>query len=161
MLLIDGFSAWQKYRDQVDGDGEWIGLLRGAGSSLTAVAKASTAARPCCWLSCQVKLLACSAAALPTTIAYPPAAMSTAPAPKARLASLDQFRGYTVVGMVFVNFVGAYVAIPLILKHRNTYCKLRRHDHAAILLCGRLRLSAGLWPPRVERGTVLGVWACS
>ncbi len=48
--------------------------------------------------------------------------MSTAPAPKARLASLDQFRGYTVVGMVFVNFVGAYVAIPLILKHRNTYC---------------------------------------
>jgi hypothetical protein len=48
--------------------------------------------------------------------------MSTAPAPKARLASLDQFRGYTVVGMVFVNFVGAYLAIPLILKHRNTYC---------------------------------------
>ena len=48
--------------------------------------------------------------------------MSTAPAPKARLVSLDQFRGYTVVGMVFVNFVGAYVAMPLILKHHNTYC---------------------------------------
>ena len=41
---------------------------------------------------------------------------------KTRLSSLDQFRGYTVVGMVFVNFVGAYLATPIILKHHNTYC---------------------------------------
>src|SRR3954451_1317839 len=44
-----------------------------------------------------------------------------------RLASLDQFRGYTVLGMFFVNFVGGYVAfktLPLlpVLKHHNTYC---------------------------------------
>jgi Heparan-alpha-glucosaminide N-acetyltransferase, catalytic len=47
--------------------------------------------------------------------------MPTAQSPKARLVSLDQFRGYTVAGMVFVNFVGAF-AVPVLLKHRNTYC---------------------------------------
>jgi hypothetical protein len=47
--------------------------------------------------------------------------MPTAQPQKARLVSLDQFRGYTVVGMILVNFVGAF-AVPVILKHRNTYC---------------------------------------
>ncbi|MCC6794992.1 MAG: DUF1624 domain-containing protein [Candidatus Hydrogenedentes bacterium] len=46
-------------------------------------------------------------------------------APAARLASLDQFRGYTVAGMFLVNFLGGYAAIrhyaPL-LCHHNTYC---------------------------------------
>lgn len=40
----------------------------------------------------------------------------------ARLASLDQFRGYTVAGMFLVNFVGSYAASPLLLKHHKTYC---------------------------------------
>jgi predicted acyltransferase len=39
-----------------------------------------------------------------------------------RIVSLDQFRGYTVVGMLFVNFLGGYVVVPEIFKHRNTYC---------------------------------------
>jgi predicted acyltransferase len=39
-----------------------------------------------------------------------------------RIASLDQFRGYTVAGMLLVNFVGGFAAIPGILKHHNTYC---------------------------------------
>lgn len=39
-----------------------------------------------------------------------------------RIASLDQFRGYTVLGMFFVNFVGSFAAIPAIFKHHNTYC---------------------------------------
>lgn len=39
----------------------------------------------------------------------------------ARIASLDQFRGYTVFGMVLVNFVGAFSATPAIFKHHNTY----------------------------------------
>ncbi len=39
-----------------------------------------------------------------------------------RLASLDQFRGYTVAGMFLVNFVGSYVATPLVLTHKNTFC---------------------------------------
>jgi predicted acyltransferase len=38
-----------------------------------------------------------------------------------RLASLDQFRGYTVAGMLLVNFLGSYVACPRILKHTNDY----------------------------------------
>lgn len=39
-----------------------------------------------------------------------------------RIASLDQFRGYTVAGMFLVNFVGSFAVTPLVLTHRNTYC---------------------------------------
>ncbi len=39
-----------------------------------------------------------------------------------RIVSLDQFRGYTVVGMLFVNFLGGYVVVPAVFKHHNTYC---------------------------------------
>jgi predicted acyltransferase len=51
--------------------------------------------------------------------------MPEAPAPPARLNSLDQFRGYTVFGMFLVNFVGGFAAIKEllpVLKHHNTYC---------------------------------------
>jgi predicted acyltransferase len=43
-------------------------------------------------------------------------------APTARIASLDQFRGYTVAGMLLVNFLSNFAAVPAILKHHNTYC---------------------------------------
>jgi predicted acyltransferase len=39
-----------------------------------------------------------------------------------RIVSLDQFRGYTVVGMLFVNFVGGFHVVPAIFKHHNIYC---------------------------------------
>ena len=39
-----------------------------------------------------------------------------------RLTSLDQFRGYTVLGMFFVNFVGGYTAVPAVFHHHHTYC---------------------------------------
>lgn len=42
--------------------------------------------------------------------------------PSKRLVSLDQFRGYTVAGMFFVNFCGGFAAIAPIWKHHNTYC---------------------------------------
>jgi predicted acyltransferase len=49
--------------------------------------------------------------------------MSTSPAIKPRLASLDQFRGYTVAGMFLVNFLGGYEAwMPAVLLHHHTYC---------------------------------------
>ncbi|HEX3725922.1 MAG TPA: heparan-alpha-glucosaminide N-acetyltransferase domain-containing protein [Pirellulales bacterium] len=48
--------------------------------------------------------------------------MSTAKPATNRIASLDQFRGYTVAGMFVVNFLGAYVATPLVLKHHNNFC---------------------------------------
>lgn len=38
-----------------------------------------------------------------------------------RLESLDQFRGYTVAGMLVVNFLGGLAATPAVLKHHNTY----------------------------------------
>ena len=40
----------------------------------------------------------------------------------ARIASLDQFRGYTVAGMFLVNFVGGFAVTPIVLTHRNTFC---------------------------------------
>ncbi len=49
--------------------------------------------------------------------------MSTSPKGLAgRIPSLDQFRGYTVVGMLFVNFLGGYAVVPAVFKHHNTYC---------------------------------------
>ncbi|HEX5447072.1 MAG TPA: hypothetical protein VFW87_24870 [Pirellulales bacterium] len=48
--------------------------------------------------------------------------MATARTTSARIASLDQFRGYTVAGMFLVNFVGGYLATPIVLKHHNTFC---------------------------------------
>lgn len=47
--------------------------------------------------------------------------MLTDESPARRIVSLDQFRGYTVAGMLLVNFLG-FDAIPAILRHHNTYC---------------------------------------
>lgn len=38
-----------------------------------------------------------------------------------RIASLDQFRGYTVIGMVLVNFFGGYAVCPYVLRHTHEY----------------------------------------
>lgn len=43
-------------------------------------------------------------------------------APRERLQSLDQFRGYTVAGMFLVNFLGGFAVCPLIWKHSHDYC---------------------------------------
>ena len=42
--------------------------------------------------------------------------------PSPRILSLDQFRGYTVFGMFFVNFGGGFSVLPAVFKHHNTYC---------------------------------------
>jgi predicted acyltransferase len=42
--------------------------------------------------------------------------------PGARLLSIDQFRGYTVLGMFVVNFVAGYDYIPRWLHFEHTYC---------------------------------------
>ena len=41
--------------------------------------------------------------------------------PTARIVSMDQFRGYTVMGMFLVNFLGEYAAIHPVLKHNDHY----------------------------------------
>src|SRR5690349_7433405 len=52
--------------------------------------------------------------------------MSVVPeSPRPRIASLDQFRGYTVAGMFLVNFIGGFAVVKAlfpVLKHHNTYC---------------------------------------
>jgi predicted acyltransferase len=48
--------------------------------------------------------------------------MTTSETPAAgRVVSMDQFRGYTVAGMIVVNFVGGLQAVHAIMKHHNTY----------------------------------------
>lgn len=42
---------------------------------------------------------------------------------RSRIVSLDEFRGYTVAGMLLVNFIGGYdLTVPAVLRHHNTYC---------------------------------------
>jgi predicted acyltransferase len=48
--------------------------------------------------------------------------MDAAPTGSRRIVSLDQFRGYTVAGMLLVNFIGSYAVVHTVFKHRNTYC---------------------------------------
>jgi predicted acyltransferase len=48
--------------------------------------------------------------------------MTIEPKASHRIVSLDQFRGYTVAGMLLVNFLGGYRAVHPLLKHHNTYC---------------------------------------
>jgi len=48
--------------------------------------------------------------------------ISEHPPVQSRIASLDQFRGYTVAGMLLVNFIGGFREVGDIWKHHNTYC---------------------------------------
>jgi predicted acyltransferase len=52
----------------------------------------------------------------------PASAAAPASSSRSRLASLDQFRGYTVAGMFLVNFLGSFAVVPILLKHRHTWC---------------------------------------
>ncbi|MFQ3650391.1 MAG: heparan-alpha-glucosaminide N-acetyltransferase domain-containing protein [Gemmataceae bacterium] len=50
-----------------------------------------------------------------------PTADRPSPFASQRLESLDQYRGYTVLAMFVVNFMGGFVAVPDNLKHHHTY----------------------------------------
>jgi predicted acyltransferase len=38
-----------------------------------------------------------------------------------RVVSLDQFRGYTVLGMILVNFIGGFAVVHSVFKHNDNY----------------------------------------
>jgi hypothetical protein len=48
--------------------------------------------------------------------------LAAAAASGQRIISLDQFRGYTLVGMFIVNFIGGFTVSSSLLKHHNTFC---------------------------------------
>src|SRR5262245_53977597 len=48
--------------------------------------------------------------------------MSSPSTPSSRIVALDQFRGYTVAGMLLVNFLGSFAVCPAILKHHHDHC---------------------------------------
>jgi len=80
-------------------------------------------------------------------------------AEQSRINSLDQFRGYTVLGMFFVNFAGHFKIIPDIFKHHNTYCSyadtIMPHFFFAVGFAYRLtllkRLKVEGWQPAYAR----------
>src|SRR5260370_37141508 len=43
------------------------------------------------------------------------------PQPASRIVSLDQYRGYTVAGMMVVNYLGGFSGSPPVLEHHNSY----------------------------------------
>src|SRR5262245_32913213 len=46
--------------------------------------------------------------------------MASEPHPS-RIISLDQFRGYTILGMFLVNFAAGFVALPETIRHHHTH----------------------------------------
>ncbi len=85
--------------------------------------------------------------------------MQTVPAKRPRLASLDQFRGYTVAGMVFVNFLGSYDAwMPPVLLHHHTYCSYADTimPHFLFAVGFAMRLSFGRHVH--DEGLMAGYW---
>jgi predicted acyltransferase len=46
---------------------------------------------------------------------------STRPVTSPRIVSLDQYRGYTVAGMMLVNFIGDFAITHPLFQHHNTY----------------------------------------
>ena len=78
--------------------------------------------------------------------------LPVAPKPSLRLTSLDQFRGYTMLGMLLVNYIGGYKAIsPRILLHTHDYCSYADTIMPHFLFAAgfALRLSLGR---RLEQG---------
>lgn len=51
-------------------------------------------------------------------------AVGGGPGTRVRLVSLDQFRGFTMLGMLVVNFLGSYAVCPRLLRHTHDYCSL-------------------------------------
>jgi predicted acyltransferase len=85
--------------------------------------------------------------------------VQTVPAKRPRLASLDQFRGYTVAAMVFVNFLGSYDAwMPHVLLHHHTYCSYADTimPHFLFAVGFAMRLSFGRHVR--DEGLVAGYW---
>ncbi len=85
--------------------------------------------------------------------------MQSVPAKRPRLASLDQFRGYTVAGMVLVNFLGSYDAwMPAVLLHHHTYCSYADTimPHFLFAVGFAMRLSFGRHVH--DEGLVAGYW---
>lgn len=74
-----------------------------------------------------------------------------ASSPIVRLTSLDQFRGYIMLGMLLVNFIGGYAVCPRILKHTHDYCSYADTIMPGFLFAAgfAMRLSLG---KRLEAG---------
>ena len=92
---------------------------------------------------------ATDAAPSPTPEAPPPMTIEQ-PASR-RIVSLDQFRGYTVAGMLLVNFLGGYQVRARDPQAPQYVLQLRRHDHAPVLLRRGVRLSPHVPPPHASR----------
>jgi predicted acyltransferase len=86
--------------------------------------------------------------------------MTTAslPAPKPRLASLDQFRGYTVAGMFLVNFLSGFLAAPFVCHHHNTYCSYADTIMPQFFFAVGFSMRLSFGRRVMQQGTVAAYW---
>lgn len=75
-----------------------------------------------------------------------------------RIDSLDQFRGYTVLGMFVVNFLGNFRATPALLKHHDTYCSYADTIMPAFFFAVGFAYRLTFLQRRVEAGGVGAGW---
>lgn len=80
--------------------------------------------------------------------------MSSAPSTSVRLTSLDQFRGYTMFGMLLVNFLGGYAICPRILKHTHDYCSYADTIMPQFLFAAGFAMRLSLGKRREAGGTM-------
>ena len=86
---------------------------------------------------------------------FPALPMAAVRPPSGRIASLDQFRGYTVAGMFLVNFFGSFAVTPPLLKHHNTFCSYADTIMPDSFSCRGLRVSADVLAAAQTEGLAL------
>jgi len=84
--------------------------------------------------------------------------MATAAAPQPRLASLDQFRGYTVAGMFLVNYLGGFIVCPFVLKHHNTYCSYADTIMAGFFFAVGFSMRLSFGRREMQQGLATAYW---
>lgn len=88
-----------------------------------------------------------------------PDARNAAQNSQRRVLSLDQFRGYTILGMILVNFIGYFDKIHVFFKHTDTFFSyadsIMPAFHLAVGFSYRLTMLRRLASPNV---TLLATW---
>ena len=75
-----------------------------------------------------------------------------------RIVSMDQFRGYTIVGMILVNFIGDFKLVPDVFKHHNTYFSYADSIMPAFHFCVGFAMRLTLLKRLATQGAGLTYW---
>ncbi|MFO1023308.1 MAG: heparan-alpha-glucosaminide N-acetyltransferase domain-containing protein [Planctomycetales bacterium] len=79
--------------------------------------------------------------------------------PTPRIASMDQFRGYTVVGMFLVNFFGWYALTHQVFRHNSTHFSYADSIMPSFILCAGFSFRLTALKRFPELGTARAAWS--